>query len=293
LNTIIGGNNMNKILVGLLLGAALGAVDGMTAWFTPAVRPGIIGIVIGSTVKGMIAGIAAGWFARKVHSVAWGIAFGLLVGALLAYAVAAMQHGYYFEIMLPGSIVGAIVGWATQRYGRPARGGTAATIATIFLVTVTVNARAAEPVKAADAFAHLKTLAGTWNGHVMTPDGPPASVSYRLTAGGTAVMETLFGGTAHEMLTIYTMNGNDVVATHFCGADNQPVMKLDLTQSTPDRLVFSFVSVSGEHAKDHPHVHNGFLHFVSGDQLEAAWSMQTANGSAFEHSPKFFLTRGK
>lgn len=174
---------MNKILVGLLLGAALGAVDGMTAWFTPAVRAGIIGIVIGSTVKGMIAGIAAGWFARKVQSVAWGIAFGLLVGAILAYCVAAMQHGYYFEIMLPGSIVGAIVGWATQRYGRPARGTAAATIAAIFLVTITANARAAEPVKAADAFAHLKALAGTWNGHIMTSDGPPASVSYRLTAG--------------------------------------------------------------------------------------------------------------
>ena len=179
---------MNKILVGLLLGAALGAVDGATAWFTPAVRAGIIGIVIGSTVKGMIAGIAAGWFARKVQSVAWGIAFGLLVGALLAYGVAAMQHGYYFEIMLPGSIVGAIVGWATQRYGRPARGRAAtATLAAIFLVSLTVNVRAAEPVKASDAFAQLKSLAGTWSGHAMTPDGPLASVSYRLTAGGTAV----------------------------------------------------------------------------------------------------------
>ena len=114
---------MNKILVGLLLGAVLGAFDGMTAWFTPAVRAGIIGIVIGSTVKGMIAGAAAGWFARRVNSVTWGILFGLAVGALLAYFVAAMQHGYYFQIMLPGSIVGAIVGWATQRYGVPARSG--------------------------------------------------------------------------------------------------------------------------------------------------------------------------
>jgi hypothetical protein len=149
---------MNKILVGLLLGAGLGAVDGMTAWFTPAVRAGIIGIVIGSTFKGMIAGIAAGWFARKVKSVAWGIAFGLLVGALLAYGVAAMQHGYYFEIMLPGSIVGAIVGWATQRYGRPVGGGaTASTLAAMFFVFVAVNAHAAEPVKAAGAFAHLKS----------------------------------------------------------------------------------------------------------------------------------------
>jgi hypothetical protein len=27
-----------------------------------------------------------------------------------------MQHGYYFEIMLPGSLVGAIAGYATQKY---------------------------------------------------------------------------------------------------------------------------------------------------------------------------------
>ena len=282
---------MNKILVGLLLGAALGAVDGMTAWFTPAVRAGIIGIVIGSTVKGMIAGIAAGWFARKVQSVTWGIVFGLFVGALLAYGVAAMQHGYYFEIMLPGSIVGAIVGWATQRYGRPARGNAAATLAAIFLVSLTVNARAAEPVKAADAFAQLKSLAGTWSGHAMTVDGPATTVDYRLTAGGTAVMETLFGGTPHEMLTVYTLNGDDVVATHFCGAGNQPIMKLDKAQSTPDRLVFSFVSVGGDHAKDHPHVHNGFLHFTGANQMEATWWMQMPDGSPFEHSPKFFLTR--
>ena len=285
---------MNKIIVGLLLGAALGAVDGATAWFTPAVRAGIIGIVIGSTLKGMIAGIAAGWFARKVKSVAWGIAFGLLVGAILAYGVAAMQHGYYFEIMLPGSIVGAIVGWATQRYGRPAGSRSpSATLAAIFLVSLTVNARAAEPVKAADAFAHLKSLAGTWNGHAMTNDGPPTSVNYRLTAGDTAVMETLFGGTPHEMLTLYTLNGDDVIATHFCGAGNQPVMKLNKSKSSPDRLVFSFVSVAGEHAKDHPHVHEGLIHFTGSDQMDASWSMQTPEGGAFEHSPKFFLTRAK
>ena len=115
---------MNKILLGVVLGAILGAFDGLTAWFTPAVRPYMLGIVIGSTVKGIIAGVAAGWFARKVHSLPAGIAFGFAVGLLLAWGVAAMpsetgEH-YYFAIMLPGSIVGAIIGWATQqRYGKP------------------------------------------------------------------------------------------------------------------------------------------------------------------------------
>jgi hypothetical protein len=39
--------------------------------------------------------------------------------------VAYMQHGYYLEIILPGSIVGLIVGYATQRYGTPQATATA------------------------------------------------------------------------------------------------------------------------------------------------------------------------
>jgi hypothetical protein len=113
---------MNKPLLGLLLGGILGVFDGLTAWFTPAARSQMAQIVFGSTVKGLIAGILIGYFARKVNSLALGIVFGLGVGLLLAYGVAAMQPGpdhYYFEIMLPGGIVGTIIGYATQRFGQP------------------------------------------------------------------------------------------------------------------------------------------------------------------------------
>ena len=108
---------MNKVVLGILLGAVLGAVDGMTAWFTPEVRALLAGIIIGSTVKGIIAGAAIGYFARKVNSLPLGVLFGLAVGFLFASMVAYLQHGHYFEIILPGSIVGLIVGYATQRYG--------------------------------------------------------------------------------------------------------------------------------------------------------------------------------
>lgn len=108
---------MNKIVLGLWLGAVLGAFDGMTAWFTLQARAEIVGIVVGSTIKGIIAGVLIGVFARKVHSLALGVVFGLGVGLLLAFIVAQMQHGYYFQIMLPGGMVGLIVGYATQKYG--------------------------------------------------------------------------------------------------------------------------------------------------------------------------------
>jgi hypothetical protein len=111
-------SSMNKVVLGLLLGALLGALDGTTAWFTPEARTQLAGIIIGSTIKGIIAGVAIGFFARKVNSLPLGILFGLAVGFVLAFIVARfMEHGHYFEIILPGSIVGLIVGYATQRFG--------------------------------------------------------------------------------------------------------------------------------------------------------------------------------
>jgi LytS/YehU family sensor histidine kinase len=113
---------MNKVMLGLVLGAVLGAIDGLTAWFTPAVRAQIVMIVCFSTLKGLIAGLLIGWFARRVRSVPLGIFFGLVVGFVLAYIIAAMPdpsgNHYWFEIIVPGSLVGLIVGYATQRYGR-------------------------------------------------------------------------------------------------------------------------------------------------------------------------------
>ncbi len=109
---------MSKPVLGLILGGVLGVLDGLTAWFTPEVRDQMLSVVIGSTFKGLVAGVAIGFFARKYQSLPMGILFGLLVGGFLAFLVAYMQGGYYLEIILPGSIVGIIVGIATQMYGR-------------------------------------------------------------------------------------------------------------------------------------------------------------------------------
>jgi hypothetical protein len=112
---------MNKIVVGLLFGAILGAIDGATAWFTPEVRSQIAGIMVGSSIKGMVVGVLSGWFARRIHSTGWGIAAGGALGLLFAWMVAAIPdpsgHHYYLQIMLPGFVVGAIIGFLTQHMG--------------------------------------------------------------------------------------------------------------------------------------------------------------------------------
>jgi hypothetical protein len=86
--------------------------------FTPEARPQIIGIVAGSSIKGLVAGAIIGLFARKVASLCWTLLFGTFVGAVLAFAVAHLGGKYYLQIMLPGSLVGLLTGYATVRYGR-------------------------------------------------------------------------------------------------------------------------------------------------------------------------------
>ena len=106
----------NKILFATLLGGFLGIFDGLTAYFTPEVRDQMVGIVIGSTVKGLLTGVIIGFFATKVRSLVLGCIFGLAVGAFFAYLILLGQPGHALNIMLPGSLVGLIVGYAAQTH---------------------------------------------------------------------------------------------------------------------------------------------------------------------------------
>jgi MFS family permease len=112
---------MNKPVYGMLLGGFLGIFDGLSALVSaPETAPMIISIVVGSTFKGLVAGVLIGWFARKVQSTQKGILFGLVIGAFFAFLIAAMPNPdgshYWWQIILPGSILGVIVGYATQRH---------------------------------------------------------------------------------------------------------------------------------------------------------------------------------
>jgi hypothetical protein len=113
-------------MLGLVLGGVLGVFDGLSALISapddPAVKAGIAGIVVGSTIKGLITGVLVGWYAARTHSLAAGLAFGLAVGAALAYTVCLLQklggqNPYYWQIMLPGAILGLVVGYATVTFG--------------------------------------------------------------------------------------------------------------------------------------------------------------------------------
>jgi hypothetical protein len=114
---------MKKPVFAMLLGGVLGVFDGLTALISaPETRPDIVMIVIGSTIKGIVAGLIIGLVAQRTQSLAVGIVVGLAVGAALA-ALITIGGPYFWEIVLPGAIVGLIVGYATFKYrGAPVAG---------------------------------------------------------------------------------------------------------------------------------------------------------------------------
>src|SRR5262245_493981 len=117
----------------------------------------------------------------------------------------------------------------------------------------------------------LKKLAGEW---VATDaQGKPTAqvvTVYKVTAAGSAVHETVFPGAAHEMVTLYHLDGPDLVLTHYCAAGNQPRMKA-AAGGPANKLDFQFAGGSNlDPAKD-MHMHEATITFVDDDHIEWLW----------------------
>ena len=117
---------MKKPVFAMLLGGFLGVFDGLTALVTGGPEiPSQIGVIVaGSTFKGVVAGLIIGLVAQRTQSLAVIVGVGIAVAALFAYLVT-IGTPYLWEIVLPGSIVGLIVGFATAKYRGPVRSSTA------------------------------------------------------------------------------------------------------------------------------------------------------------------------
>jgi hypothetical protein len=117
----------------------------------------------------------------------------------------------------------------------------------------------------------LKKLAGEW---VATDaQGKPTTqvVSvFKVIAAGSAVQETIFPGQAHEMVTVYHLDGPDLVLTHYCAAGNQPHMKAD-AKSPANQLRFQFAGGSNLNPAKDMHMHEGSITFIDDDHLEWKW----------------------
>lgn len=137
----------------------------------------------------------------------------------------------------------------------------------------------------------LKALQGDWTGKAADGDQTiDALVTYRVVSNGSAVMESLFPGTPHEMITMYTPDGEDLMLTHYCSMGNQPRMRTT-PASKGDTLAFDFVDGGNMKSVKDAHMHSATIKFVDADHITAEWMMYVDGKSTGAH--KMELARSK
>jgi hypothetical protein len=120
-------------------------------------------------------------------------------------------------------------------------------------------------------FDQLKQLAGDWIGKEKVEGGKDVQVNYKVTSGGSAVVETLMPGTDHEMVTVIHPDGDNLLLTHYCMLGNQPQMKAPLAGDAKT-IAFKFAGATNMKSPMEMHMHDLTYTFVDKDTLKAEWT---------------------
>ena len=144
-----------------------------------------------------------------------------------------------------------------------------------FVLALAAGSRGDEAVPAKPSPTHpglerLKKLAGTWV--EADKDGKPTDkvVSVvKVTAGGSAVVETLFPGQPMEMVSVYHLDRGDLVMTHYCVLGNQPRMKAD-PKAPANQIRWTFAGGTNLDPARDTHMHAAVVTFLDDDRIEIA-----------------------
>ena len=118
-------------------------------------------------------------------------------------------------------------------------------------------------------FDALKALEGTWEGK--NSQGQPLKVTFRETAGGSALLSEILGGGHENMVSMIHMDGDRLLMTHYCGAGNQPRMKATLA---PDgkSVAFDFVEATNLASPEAGHMQHVVFGMPDADHHTEEWT---------------------
>jgi len=147
-----------------------------------------------------------------------------------------------------------------------------ATTLLLVALALLIPANAAETTPSAVAFKQLSSLAGEWEG---VQDGVPLRVTCTLTANGSALMETEQPGNESPMITMFTRDGDQLIATHYCSAGNQPQMiSTKIGDLEKEGITFALVRVTGMKTPDDWHNTGLTVTQPDKDHMTQRWTYQ-------------------
>ena len=127
-----------------------------------------------------------------------------------------------------------------------------------------------------EAFDRLATLKGEWRGE---QEGVKICLIYTLTANGSAVMEQFRPERGAVMITMFTVDGDHLIATHYCSAKNQPQMMTSAITEVQKPLAFSLARITGLKSPDDWHNTGLTMIQEDNDHLIQEWTYQSKEKS--------------
>ncbi len=170
-------------------------------------------------------------------------------------------------------------------------------ILALLLLLGVCSAQAADhmgkPYKGSKAFERIKALAETWEGEMNMGDAPVKMTStYKVTSGGSAVVETVFAGTPMEMVTLYHDDSKGrLTMVHYCMLHNQP--KLTLKKFAGKKLSMTLAKDADVDAGKDEYMGALTMTFLGPDKISQRWSNFKQGKEDTTHSVEMVFKRVK
>ncbi len=151
-------------------------------------------------------------------------------------------------------------------------------LSVFLLAAIAVMADEHKSVIAPNAsFDKMKTLEGSWVGTMVEGAKEyPATTRFAMISDGSALMAWLGEGTPYEMVTVFHVDGADLMATHYCASHNQPRF-VAVSGGDPNRLIFKFKD--GTNIGPHDgHMQQVAFIFEGPDRHTEEWTSVDADG---------------
>ena len=144
----------------------------------------------------------------------------------------------------------------------------------LFLILLLISTAALAQSAAQKSFEQLKSLAGAWEGSL---DGMQLQVSLRVTSRGNALMHEMKGAGPDDPITMFNLDGERLLLTHYCDAGNQPRMVATIS---PDgkTIVFDFLDATNLLTSQHGHMQRVTFTFIDADHHTEKWEFAMADG---------------
>lgn len=120
------------------------------------------------------------------------------------------------------------------------------------------------------SFDQLKSLEGSWEGK--NAQDKPVKVTFRDTAGGSAVMSEITGHGNEDMISMFNMDGsNRLLLTHYCSAGNQPRMTAS-TSADGKTITFNFLDATNLATPDAGRMQSAVFTIIDANHHTENWT---------------------